>query len=69
MSKHTIHTVKCAATFTAIKMTRLAYNNVRGWTLPSDENGSDIGYFLTRSSNHQSWVPEYVFLNDYEVIS
>lgn len=27
-------------------MSRLEYNNLRQWTLPSDENGSDAGYMI-----------------------
>lgn len=30
----------------AYPMTRLAYNDFRGWELPSDENGSDEGYLV-----------------------
>ncbi len=27
-------------------MTRLEYNEYRGWTLPQDENGEDWGYLV-----------------------
>jgi hypothetical protein len=27
-------------------MTRLAYNQLRGWALPADENGADAGYLV-----------------------
>lgn len=30
----------------ATPMTRLAYNDLRGWQLPKDENGSDEGYLV-----------------------
>ena len=31
---------------TATPMTRLAYNEYRGWTLPADEAGADDGYLV-----------------------
>ena len=31
---------------TATPMTRLAYNEYRGWTVPADENGADAGYLV-----------------------
>lgn len=30
----------------ALPMTRLKYNEFRGWTLPADENGDDEGYLV-----------------------
>lgn len=30
----------------AVAMTRAAYNEFRGWTLPADENGADEGYLV-----------------------
>lgn len=56
---------------TALAMTRLAYNEYRGWTLPSDENGEDEGYLVECTDggtpNHQahtgyiSWSPKAQF--------
>jgi len=49
-------------------MTRLAYNNFRGWTLPSNENGADLGYKLTTlDGKHVSWSPKEVV--DSETVS
>ena len=31
---------------TAMPMTRQAYNDYRGWTLPADEDGADKGYLV-----------------------
>lgn len=55
----------------ATPMTRLAYNELRGWTLPSDENGEDGGYLVEYldggQANHPhyagyiSWSPQQVF--------
>lgn len=63
----------------AIPMTRLAYNQYRGWTLPADENGEDAGYLVEYldggQSNHPdhdgciSWSPEGVFEKAYQDVS
>ena len=55
----------------AMPMTRLAYNEMRDWTLPADENGDDAGYLVEYldggRSNHPnhvgyiSWSPADVF--------
>jgi hypothetical protein len=52
-------------------MTRLAYNELRGWTLPSDEDGGESGYLVEYvdggPNNHPdykgyiSWSPKAVF--------
>jgi hypothetical protein len=54
----------------ATPMTRQAYNDLRGWELPADEDGSDEGY-LTEDINGQSnldcysgyvsWTPKAMF--------
>ncbi|WP_219621824.1 DUF2829 domain-containing protein [Psychrobacter sp. 4Bb] len=54
----------------ATPMTRQAYNDYRGWTLPEDENGDDEGY-LTEDINgpintdefmgYVSWTPKAMF--------
>ena len=59
----------------ALAMTRLAYNEYRGWTLPADENGADDGYLVEYTdggaSNHPdhagyiSWSPKAQFDNAY----
>lgn len=55
----------------AIAMTRIAYNEYRGWTLPADENGADEGYLVEYTdggaANHPahagyiSWSPKAQF--------
>lgn len=55
----------------ATEMTRLEYNNYRGWELPTDENGDDKGYLVEYldggKPNHPhhdgyiSWSPKLVF--------
>lgn len=55
----------------AIPMTRLAYNECRGWQLPTDENGADEGYLVEYldggKPNHPdhagyiSWSPKAQF--------
>lgn len=56
-------------------MTRLEYNQLRGWNLPADENGDDPGFLVEYldggSANHPdyqgyiSWSPEKVFRKSY----
>ncbi|MFC6640402.1 MULTISPECIES: DUF2829 domain-containing protein [Sulfitobacter] len=60
----------------ATAMTRQAYNNYRGWTLPADEDGADHGYLVEYidggASNHPdhagyiSWSPADVFARAYQ---
>ncbi len=62
--------------FTAVKkvkakpMTRQEYNDLRGWNLPADEDGSDDGYLtedMNGASNLEgwdgfiSWTPKEIF--------
>ena len=44
---------------TLIGMTRLEYNQFRGWTLPADEDGEDEG-FLVNFGFHTAWWPKDV---------
>jgi hypothetical protein len=43
----------------AIAMTRLAYNALRGWTVPADENGADEGYLVEYLDGGKPNVPGY----------
>ena len=70
------HRLKNMKRFNALKkvnatpMTRQAYNDYRGWTLPEGENGDDEGY-LTEDINgpintdefmgYVSWTPKAMF--------
>lgn len=57
----------------ATKMTRADYNKLRGWQLPSNENGDDEGYLVEYTdrvetpphvqgfSGYVSWSPKAVF--------
>jgi hypothetical protein len=58
----------------ATRMTRKEYNDLRGWTLPKDENGKDEGYLLEypeSAPNHSeyagyiSWSPAEQFESAY----
>lgn len=59
-------------------MTRADYNQLRGWELPADENGSDAGYLVEYTDggqkNHSdfdgyiSWSPDGVFERSYRQI-
>lgn len=43
----------------AKEMTRLAYNQLRGWELPADENGEDAGYLVEYLDGGKANVPGY----------
>ncbi|QLY65797.1 MULTISPECIES: DUF2829 domain-containing protein [Enterobacter cloacae complex] len=63
----------------AFPMTRLAYNDFRGWQLPADENGADEGYLVEyldggkpntdRFDGYVSWSPKDVFDKAYRPVS
>jgi hypothetical protein len=42
-------------------MTRGEYNTYRGWALPADENGDDLGYLVVYGSGYESWCPKDEF--------
>ena len=62
----------------AVPMSRIAYNELRGWTLPEDENGDDEGYLveyldggkpnLYGFAGYVSWSPKEQFDNAYRPI-
>lgn len=59
----------------ATPMTRLAYNQLRGWALPADENGDDEGYLVEYQDGgkpnmagyegYVSWSPKEQFEKAY----
>lgn len=61
----------------AVPMTRLEYNQLRGWQLPEDENGADEGFLVEYvdggKANHPgftgyiSWSPKDVFERAYKL--
>ena len=50
---------------TARPMTRGAYNEYRGWTIPADENPEDEGYLVKYADNYVSWSPKDAFEEAY----
>jgi hypothetical protein len=62
----------------AIPMTRQAYNDLRGWTLPAGENGNDAGFLVEYADEQRpnvegfqgyvSWSPADVFERAYRAI-
>ena len=61
----------------ATSMTRLAYNELRGWQLPANERGEDEGYlvvYIGQESNvpgyngYVSWSAKDVFEQSYHRI-
>ena len=63
-------------TVIAEPMTRQQYNDYRGWTLPTDENGGDAGYLVEYTDGgkanmpdrkgYVSWSPKDVFERAYK---
>ena len=63
----------------ATPMTRITYNNLRGWTLPEDENGDDAGFLVEYVDGgkanvlgydgYVSWSPANVFERAYKPTS
>lgn len=59
-------------------MTRVDYNNFRGWSLPDNENGEDEGYLVEYTDGgisntpgykgYVSWSPKDVFERTYKEI-
>jgi hypothetical protein len=59
-------------------MTRLAYNEFRGWQLPKDEDGADEGFLVEyldggkanteQYAGYVSWSPKEVFENSYRPV-
>lgn len=59
-------------------MSRLAYNQFRGWTLPADENGDDEGFLVEYTDGgkantaeyegYVSWSPKDVFERAYNEV-
>lgn len=46
-----------------------AYNEKRGWTLPTGENPLRAGYFLTYPDGYVSWSPAEIFEGAYRLVS
>lgn len=67
----------CHKTVKAVPMNRKDYNDLRGWSVPSDENPEDEGYMVEyQDDNHQnllhfhgyiSWSPKDVFDKRYRL--
>lgn len=52
----------------AIPMSRIGYNNYRGWELPQNENALDSGYFITFESGYETWMEKTQFESVYKEI-
>lgn len=50
---------------TARPMTRGAYKEYRGWSIPADENPEEEGYLVRYSDGYESWSPKDVFEEAY----
>lgn len=53
----------------AMPLTRGEYNDVRGWTIPENENPDDEGYLvvynLGTADEYVSWSPKHIFNDGY----
>jgi hypothetical protein len=63
---------QCHKQVHARPMTRLKYNQSRGWELPEDEDGDDEGYRvvydLGTDMEYISWSPKFIFEAGYDRI-
>lgn len=69
---------KCIKTVKAKPLTRGDYIKLRGWELPADENGADLGYLVedmkTGDTNCKGfkgyvyWVPAEQFKRYYKAV-
>lgn len=67
----------CHKTVKAVPMNRKDYNDLRGWSVPSDENPEDEGYLVEyQDDGHKnvegfdgyiSWSPKEVFEKGYKL--
>lgn len=49
-------------------MSRVAYNEKRGWKVPSNENPNDEGYYLKRDDGYLTWCTKEQFKSDFRPI-
>ena len=49
----------------ATAMTRGDYNTFRGWLLPENENGDDLGFMTDNGKGHIQWSPKETFESEY----
>ena len=56
---------QCHKQVHATPMTRGAYNEYRGWSIPENENPEDEGYLVIHNKDtkdrHENWFPKHVF--------
>lgn len=62
---HAINAYIGTKLITARPMTRGAYNEYRGWTIPAGENPEDEGYLVKYADNYVSWSPKDAFEEAY----
>lgn len=64
---------RCHKEVHATPMKRGAYNELRGWELPENENPDDDGYLVVYNrgtdDEYVSWSPKHIFENGYSKIS
>lgn len=50
-------------------MNRQEYNDLKGWTIPLDEEPTDAGFLVIYPDGYTSWSPEKVFNEAYRELS
>lgn len=63
---------QCHKRVHATPMTRGAYNEYRGWSIPENENPEDEGYLVIYNKDtkdhYESWSPKHVFDDGYTTV-
>lgn len=54
-------------TLDAVPMSRGEYNNLRGWTIPENEDPNDPGYKVVYEDGYVSWSPKDTFEKTYRI--
>jgi hypothetical protein len=49
----------------ATPLNRREYNRYRGWVMPTNENGDDLGYLVRYPDGYESWSPKETFEESY----
>lgn len=62
-------TYVCNKVVQAKPLTRGDYNELRGWELPSNEDGSDEGFLVEYKDGYISWSPKKQFDEGYAEVT
>lgn len=69
MNEELLKLYTCHKQVHARPMNRGDYNQLRGWTMPENENGEDPGYLVVynkdTADHYVSWSPKHIFDDGY----